>query len=217
VNLQAPDAATIDVLHERIRACRRCELQGFPISPPPLVFGRAPAPFMLIGQAPSLTDWREGRIYKGPAAQKLIGWLRDAGFDDRDLGRTVYMTALTKCFPGRQPGKSTDRAPSARERTNCREWLGAELALVQPRVVILFGKMAIDTILPAMPLTDAIGNTFDLGGRTYLPLPHSSGASTWLNDDSNRALLAQAIGRLSDLRRAIRPAQTQFTSVENIT
>ena len=45
----------------------------------------------------------------------------------------------------------------------------------QPAVVILFGKMAIDTFLPRMPLEQAVGQTFDLDGVTYVPLPHSSG------------------------------------------
>ncbi len=190
----------IDVLHDEIRRCRRCEHDGFPIAPPPLAWGLAPAPFMLIGQAPGISDWREGRMYLGPAARKLIGWLRDAGFSDSDIGTRVYMTALTKCFPGRLPGKSTDRAPSPRERANCRPWLDAQHALVQPQVIILFGKMAMDTFLPRAPLELLVGQTFEIDGVTYVPLPHSSGASTWLNDSGHRALLVQAIARVREAR-----------------
>ena len=39
---------------------------GFPISPPPLVWGQAPAPFLLVGQAPGLSDWRGDRMYSAP-------------------------------------------------------------------------------------------------------------------------------------------------------
>ena len=190
----------LELLHDTIRACRRCEADGFPISPPPLAWGSAPAPVMLIGQAPGLTDLRGDRMYLGPAARKLIGWLMDAGFDETDIGTKVYMTALTKCFPGRLPGKSTDRAPSPKERANCRPWLDAQWALVQPRVVILFGKMSIDTFLPKMSLEDCIGRTFDKDDLHYIPLPHSSGASTWLNDPSHRAQLAEAIVRIREAR-----------------
>jgi len=194
----------IDVLHDEIRTCRRCELDGFPISPPPLIWGQAPAPVMLIGQAPGISDWRGDRMYLGPAAKKLISWLYEAGFTPDDIGTTVYMTALTKCFPGRLPGKSTDRAPSPKERVNCRPWLEAQLQLVQPRVIILFGKMAIDTFLPKMPLKDAVGRIFDRDGVIYVPLPHSSGASTWLNDAAHRELLAEAIERLRVVSLEIR-------------
>jgi len=206
---EVPEPGTIarvtelELLHDEIRACRRCEADGFPISPPPLAWGQAPAPFLLVGQAPGLSDLRGDRMYLGPAARKLIGWLCEAGFTPDDMGTTVYMTALTKCFPGRLPGKSTDRAPSPRERANCRPWLDAQWRLVQPRVVLLFGKMAVDTFLPRMSLEQAVGHTFDLYGITYVPLPHSSGASTWLNDAGHRALLAEAIERIREQRERV--------------
>lgn len=190
----------IELLHDEIRACRRCEAAGFPIAPPPLAWGLAPAPFLLVGQAPGLSDWRGDRMYLGPAARKLIGWLREAGFEDADIGTTVYMTALTKCFPGRLPGKSTDRAPSPRERALCRPWLDRQWALVQPRVVLLFGKLAIDTFLPLQPLSQSVGHAFERGGLAYIPLPHSSGASTWLNTPAHRVLLAEAIERVREAR-----------------
>ncbi len=190
----------IETLHETIRICRKCEADGFPIAPPPLAWGLAPASFMLIGQAPGLSDWRGDRMYLGPAARKLISWLVEAGFAETDIGTEVYMTALTKCFPGRLPGKSTDRAPSPKERRNCRPWLDAQWQLVQPRVVLLFGKMSIDTFLPKMSLEECIGQTFDKDGLHFIPLPHSSGASTWLNDPGHRSLLAEAIERVREAR-----------------
>ncbi len=193
----------IELLHDQIRACRRCEADGFPIAPPPLAWGLAPAPFLLVGQAPGLSDWRGDRMYLGPAARKLVGWLCMAGFVEADMGTTVYMTALTKCFPGRLPGKSTDRAPSPRERANCRPWLDAQWALVRPRAVLLFGKMSIDTFLPKITLEQAVGNVYERDGVTFIPLPHSSGASTWLNDSGHRALLAEAIARIREQRARV--------------
>lgn len=178
-------------------------MDGFPISPPPLVGGGASADFLLIGQAPSLTDLREGRMYCGPAGSKLLGWLREAGFSDDDFGTRVYMTALTKCFPGRLPGKSTDRAPTPKERANCRPWLDAQLAIIQPKAIILFGKMAIETFLPRMALEDAVGQVFERSGVTFIPLPHSSGASTWLNSNAHKALLAEAIARVREMRERL--------------
>lgn len=204
------DAATsLAILHGRIRECRRCVDDGYPIVPPPLVRARdyglsAPAPFLVIGQAPSLTDQRVGLTYQGPAAQRLVGWLLRAGFRDEQVGSDIAMTALTKCFPGRLAGKSSDRAPTSKELANCRPWLDDEFALLCPAVVILFGKMAIDAFLrPALPLEARIGRRFELGGRVYIPLPHSSGASTWLNASSRQALLAAAIELIADERRRL--------------
>lgn len=142
-------------------------------------------------------------MYCGPAGRKLLGWLREAGFSDEDFGTQVYMTALTKCFPGRLPSKSTDRAPSPKERANCRPWLDAQLALIQPKAIILFGKMAIDTFLPRISLEQAVGRVFERDGATLIPLPHSSGASTWLNSREHQALLAEAIARVREERERL--------------
>jgi uracil-DNA glycosylase len=169
-----------------------------------MVWGRAPAWFMVIGQAPSLTDSVGEEMYWGPAGLKLRSWLRDAGFADTDFGTTIYMTALTKCYPGRLPGSSKDRAPSRAERAQCRGWLDAQLAIVQPRLVILFGKMAIDTFLPGkLSLDECVGQAYEHSGTIYAPLPHSSGASTWLNDPAHRAKVTAAIDRIRALREAI--------------
>jgi uracil-DNA glycosylase len=198
----------IRAFHAEILSCRRCLDDGFSIEGPPLVRGVVPALFMVIGQAPSLTDRRTGRIYSGPAAQRLFGWLKDAGFREEEFDGTLYMTALTKCFPGRQSGKSTDRAPSAREVANCRPWLARELALVQPKVVILFGKMAIDVFLGAgQPLEARIGQRFEAENTIYIPLPHSSGASTWLNRATNRELLQKAIELIRNERDQVMGSQ----------
>jgi len=202
-------ASTLSGLHAQIRQCRLCIDAGFPAVGPPLVRScerTAPsaAPFVVIGQAPSLTDNRVGLTYRGPAGQRLIGWLLDAGFAQEQIGVDIILTALTKCFPGRLPGKSTDRAPSHSELANCRPWLDKELAIVSPRVIILFGKLAIDTFLrPVAPLDERIGRRFEQSGIAYIGLPHSSGASTWLNSDAHRKLLAASIELIGAERAAV--------------
>lgn len=197
------NSTDIEKLHTEIRKCTLCVDAGFPISPPPIATGVAPAPFMIIGQAPSLTDMRVGETYSGPAGLKLRGWMREAGFADEDFGRLIYPAALTKCFPGRPLGKSTDRPPSTRERELCRPWLDRQIAVVDPKALILFGKMAIDTFLGAGSMTERIGHAFEWRGRTAIPLPHSSGASIWLNDPANRMLLADAIALIARERLKI--------------
>jgi uracil-DNA glycosylase len=190
----------IEDLHQEIRQCRACLSFGYSIEPPPLVWGKAPAPFMLIGQAPSRTDLKQRHMYSGPAAQKLLSWLRIAGFNDTDFGSTIYMTALTKCFPGRLPGKSTDRAPSAKEQFLCGNWLESQINVVRPEVIILFGKLAIDRFLGPGSMTDRIGRTYIQNGVEYIPLPHSSGASTWLNLPENRGRLELALDQVRQAR-----------------
>jgi len=155
---------------------------------------------MVIGQAPSRTAHVTNTFYRGPAGQKLRTWFVDAGFAEEDFGTRVYLAAITKCFPGRLPGSSKDRLSSKEEQALCRPWLDAELALVRPRVVVLFGGLAIATFLSKRPLAELIGRTFEKDDRLYIPLPHSSGASTWLNAEENRQRLREGIQRLREAR-----------------
>ena len=172
---------------------------GFISEARPLVLGKPSADVMVIGQAPSRTDHETGGFYVGPAGRKLRGWLEEAGLSEDDQASRVYFAAITRCFPGRLPGSSKDRLPSRAEQKLCRSWLDAELAAVNPKVVILFGGLSIQTFLSKAPLTELIGQAFEQGGRLWVPLPHSSGASTWLNAPENRALLQDALNVLRDL------------------
>lgn len=188
------------VLQAEIRACARCAEAGYIPEARPLTEGDADAPFMVIGQAPSRTAHVTSTFYRGPAGERLRDWFVAAGFAPGDFGTRVYLAAITKCFPGRLPGSSKDRLPSPAERALCRPWLDAERALVRPRVVVLFGGLAIGTFLCKAPLKDLVGRAFERDGVTQIPLPHSSGASTWLNDPAHRALLAEGIERLREAR-----------------
>jgi uracil-DNA glycosylase len=85
----------------------------------------------------------------------------------------------------------------------CRHFLDDELRLIQPRLVLLVGRMAIETFLGKRPLVSTVGRVFPLDGRLYLPLPHASGVSRWLNDSANRALLDRALAELSRLREEL--------------
>ena len=194
--------APLPVLQTDIRACTKCQDAGFIPEARPLTVGDADAPFMVIGQAPSRTAHETRTFYRGPAGEKLQRWFVEAGFTKEDFGTRVYLAAITKCFPGRNPGSSKDRLPSRTEQALCRPWLDAEVALLKPRVVVLFGGLAISTFLSRAPLSEIVGQAFEKNDRLYIPLPHSSGASTWLNGEANRALLQSGIARLREARAA---------------
>lgn len=203
-NAQSPRHA-LPVLQEQIRACTKCQTAGFIDEARPLTVGDWDAPFMVIGQAPSRTAHELRTFYRGPAGEKLQSWFVQAGFAPGDFGTRVYLAAITKCFPGRLPGSSKDRLPSRAEQALCRPWLDQELALLKPRAVVLFGGLAIGTFLSRAPLSELIGQAFEKNGRLYVPLPHSSGASTWLNAPANRELLREGIERLHEARLAYCP------------
>jgi uracil-DNA glycosylase len=192
----------LQLLHTQIRACEKCVTAGFLPKANPLVLGTPNAQFFLIGQAPSRTDDITGEFYQGPAGKKLRGWLMEAGFSGTDFGTLLYAAAITKCFPGRNAGSSKDRLPSKSEQKLCRTWLDQELEIINPHTMILFGGLAIKTFLSSDPLETLIGQVFEKDGRTYIPLPHSSGASTWLNVQEHQELLSEAIQAIKTIKEA---------------
>src|SRR6266568_1638028 len=102
--------------------------------------------------------------------------------------------------PGPVTDRNGDRQPSRAEIALCRHFLDREFDLLQPKVVLLVGKMAIDAFLGKRPLTDTVGRVFPSDGRVFVPLPHASGVSRWLNTPANKALLERALAELSRLR-----------------
>lgn len=159
---------------------------------------------VLIGQAPGAITDMKGYHFAGPAGRFLDQWLERAGFPSGYFREQVYLTSLTRCFPGKSASGHGDRAPSRAEVALCRPFMDRELELLQPALVLLVGKMAIDAFLGKQLLTATVGQVFERDGRIYLPLPHASGVSRWLNEPRNRLLLDQALSELGRLRLELR-------------
>jgi uracil-DNA glycosylase len=151
---------------------------------------------MLIGQAPGITELEVRRPFQGRAGKELFRWMSLIGIDETEFRSRVYMTAITKCFPGRTASATGDRRPSQTEIALCRPWLEAQLALVEPRAILLVGGLAIERYFPKMPLADVIGMKFEQDGVALVPLPHPSGASRWLNVPDHKLLLRSALAHV---------------------
>jgi len=149
---------------------------------------------MLVGQAPGITEAQVKRPFNASSGTRLFQWLAEAGVEEVDFRARYYMTAVTKCYPGRDRGGKGDRRPSRAEQSLCRPFLERELALVQPHVLLAVGGLAIETLLgQKLRLSEAVGRVFRVDGRCILPLPHPSGASLWPNRSENQALIQQAL------------------------
>jgi hypothetical protein len=65
--------------------------------------------------------------------------------------------------------------------------------LLDPRLVVPVGRLAIDDWIGRLPLSAVIGQRFEVAGRVGVPLPHPSGASSWTNLPAHRELIARAV------------------------
>jgi uracil-DNA glycosylase len=176
------------------RACGHADPEVVPILSP----ARAPK-VMLVGQAPGQveTSAHERRAFAGRAGKTMFRWLERIGVDEPTFRSHVYIAAVTRCYPGPSPSGRGDRVPSRHEQEQCSRWLEAELRIIQPRLLIPVGKLAIEKFLPSAPLDTMIGKVHQVehaGGRSHvIPLPHPSGASSWVNAPAHRILLERAL------------------------
>jgi len=194
----------LEAFAAEVVACRACELAGYLERANPIRPGLIAEPkMMLIGQAPGTVSDKKGYHFAGPAGRFLEIWLERAGFPEGYFREHVYLTSLTRCFPGKSRSGNGDRAPSRAEIALCRRFLDREFELIQPKVVLLVGKMAIDAFIGKQLLVDTVGKVFEIDNRSFLPLPHASGVSRWLNTPENQALLDQALIELARLRRKL--------------
>jgi uracil-DNA glycosylase len=186
-------------LQREMRACRKCLEAGYEIVPGAVFSGPAPSPLMLVGQAPGVTEAQVKRPFNASSGTRLFQWLSEAGLDEAQFRARYYMTAVTKCYPGKHPKGKGDRKPSRAEQKLCRPFLNRELALVQPRILIAVGGLAIETLLgQRLRLDQTVGRVFAVDGRHVLPLPHPSGASLWPNRPENQARIALALTLLRE-------------------
>src|SRR5438477_2928951 len=194
------DRTRLLALNAELRACRRCHAAGYLDERESVPIARDPEPdaplprILLVGQSPGLRATNENRPFAGIAGEKLRDWFELGGIPREDFWRKIHFSAVTKCYPGRLPGARGDRVPTPEEQALCRPWLDAQLEILQPDVILLVGLLAIQTFLGRVPsLSAVVGTAVVKEGVCYLPLPHPSGVSRWLNEPENVAAVERAM------------------------
>jgi DNA polymerase len=155
-----PATADLARLENAARHCEGCDLYRDATA---TVFGRGPAgaAIMLVGEQPGDREDRTGEPFVGPAGHLLDRALAEAGID-RD---SSYLTNAVKHFRFKSTASGKRRIhakPAAGHLAACRPWLVAELAAVQPRIVVALGATAAASLLgSAFRLTAQRGRMLD--------------------------------------------------------
>ncbi|HYW75996.1 MAG TPA: uracil-DNA glycosylase, partial [Gammaproteobacteria bacterium] len=123
-------------LEQRVAGCTRCALAEHRQH---TVFGvgsRA-ARWMIVGEAPGAEEDRRGEPFVGRAGQLLDAILEAVG-TSRD---EVFITNIVKCRP---PG---NRDPRPEEAEACSQYLQAQIARVDPELILAVGRVAAHNLL----------------------------------------------------------------------
>jgi DNA polymerase len=138
-----PATPTLPKLRKAAEGCRGCHLWERATQ---TVFGegKPAAPLMLVGEQPGDQEDLAGKPFVGPAGKLLDRALEEAGIDRS----ATYLTNVVKHFKWEGRGKRRIHAkPAWSEMTACRPWLDAEIAVVEPRVLVCLGATAAQALL----------------------------------------------------------------------
>jgi uracil-DNA glycosylase len=138
-----PTRPTLRKLNEAAAGCKACPLWKTGTQ---TVFGEgsAKAEVMFVGEQPGDQEDKAGAPFVGPAGKILDEGLEEAGID-RSL---AYVTNVVKHFKWQARGKRRiHQRPNWSEISACRPWLDAELAVVQPQVLVCLGATAAQALI----------------------------------------------------------------------
>jgi uracil-DNA glycosylase len=194
-----PEQMSLSSLEQAAEGCRGCDLWE---NATQTVFGEgaAKATMMLVGEQPGDREDVEGKPFVGPAGRVLDEGLEAAGIPRA----SVYVTNAVKHFRWVRRGKRRlHEKPNSQQVRACRPWLEAELKTVRPRLLVLMGATAAQSVLgPTFRVTQHRGQRL---ATTYgVPAVATVHPSSILRspDDASRQEAMQAF--IADLRSAQR-------------
>jgi DNA polymerase len=140
-----PSRITYPSLKNAAADCKGCELYKVGTQ---TVFGegKVPSELMFVGEVPGDEEDIKGHPFVGPA-----GRLFDRALEEADIDRSkTYVTNVVKHFKWRPAPRGKRRLhekPNAVEIRACSPWLGAEIRLVHPRILVCLGATAAQALL----------------------------------------------------------------------
>ena len=155
-------AARLEAARTDLGECTRCKLASGREN---IVFGTGDpdAALMFVGEGPGAEEDHTGEPFVGPAGQLLTKMIEAMGF----ARSAVYVCNIVKCRP---PG---NRNPEDDEIAACEPFLKAQVAAVQPQLIVCLGKFAAQTLLRSdAPISKIRGAWKDYESIPLMPTFH---------------------------------------------
>lgn len=179
-------------IRDEAAICTACDLKNTRTH---VVFGEGNilSPIVIVGEGPGEDEDSRARPFIGRSGQLLSRILAEAGIKRED----VWMTNIVKCRPtGMGPnGRVTNRPPRATEVKACQRWLGTELDIIRPRIIITLGNSAAGQIITKdFKMTTGRGVITPAAGPAIPPslLPVSGGEAATATADNQISMFDMA-------------------------
>lgn len=156
----------LEEVRQKCLKCQKCPLCKTRTN---IVFsGGVPnSKLMLIGEAPGYYEDQKGEPFVGKAGQLLDRIFASVGLSRQ---KDVYICNTIKCRP------PDNRDPLPEEKEACREYLDAQIDILKPRIILLCGRVAVNSIMgTTQGITKIRGKWFE--GPNYskmMPIFHPS-------------------------------------------
>ncbi|TXT56623.1 MAG: Type-4 uracil-DNA glycosylase [Candidatus Thorarchaeota archaeon] len=176
--------ASLKKIHQEIQNCTKCPLHKTRKNAVP---GEGPsdADLMFVGEAPGAEEDKTGRPFVGRSGQLLIDLLNGIGLDRDD----VFITSILKSRP------PNNRTPHKDEVEACISYLERQIAVINPRIIVLLGGVAISNMIGPWKLSEAHGRFYEAEGRTYFMTYHPAAA---LRFPKYRDIMSEDFQKLKD-------------------
>ncbi len=128
--------------------------------------GNLLAETMLIGQAPGSDEDKKGKPFVGRSGKLLDELLALAGYSRKE----VYITSTVQFFPPK------NRAPTKREIELCRPFLERQIKIINPKLIVLLGNVALNALLHMGRCMSLHGHVVNKDGVYYFITLHPAAA-----------------------------------------
>ena len=156
-------------LEEVKQLCELCNNCSLAQSRTNIVFsaGVPNSKLMLIGEAPGYNEDKQGEPFVGKAGQLLDKIFASVGLSRKE---NIYICNTIKCRP------PENRDPLPEEKEACRAFLDAQIEILKPRIILLCGKVALNSMLnTTIGITRVRGKWFEGPyGSKMMPIFHPS-------------------------------------------
>lgn len=133
----ADQQSALESLAKRVAQCARCRELAETRTQTVFGVGNPDADIMFVGEAPGADEDKQGEPFVGRAGQ-LMNKIIEACHMQRD---EIYICNILRCRP---PG---NRNPTPAEADNCREYLDAQIEIVNPDYIVCWGSVAAKNLL----------------------------------------------------------------------
>ncbi len=156
----------MEKITERIKNCNACQLATTRTNAVPGE-GSICSPIVFVGEGPGEEEDKTGRPFVGRAGKLFDKILESVGFDRKDL----YIANIVKCRP------PNNRVPELDEVEACSPYLLAQIATIDPKIIVPLGATAMKFFLgkDVKSITAARGKLFEWkAGIKIFPMFHPS-------------------------------------------